>query len=140
MTSFVSVGVLDREVNGNADKRIGGGGAARLGGSGNLSTFGVIGRCGAGEANPKNIDVLFFISAADIGLAVAGGFHGCGTPNAITDSLILEMLFLLASLNEFENPGVATIGGGVGDALLEPYIPPLLFVAVEYRRSGRSDL
>lgn len=54
---------------------------------------------GGGEARPKNIDVLFFISAAEMGLAVAGGFHDSAKPSAMAESLTLEMLFLLASLH-----------------------------------------
>ena len=94
---------------------MGGGGAARVGG------VGVEGRGGGGdEVRPKNIDVLFFISAAEMGLAVAGGFHDSAKPSAMAESLTLEMLFRLANLNRFPavDDGVVAVAvavSGSGD-------------------------
>lgn len=150
---------------GKADRQMGGGGAARVGG------VGVEGRGGGGgEERPKNIDVLFFISAAEMGLAVAGGFHDSAKPSAMAESLMLEMLFLLASLNRFPavddgvvavavavsgsgDVGAVMMGGGFVVIVIDS--GPLGFlldgaeegegeeegaVVVEYARRGRSGL
>lgn len=54
---------------------------------------------GVDEARPKKAEVLRFLSAGSRVGAGGGGLHDSGSPKAIFDSLVLEMLFLRAFIN-----------------------------------------